>query len=454
MKYGFDMGDYALSYDAENRLTSIAKNNPTIATFVFDGDGKRVKSMVNGESTLFVGPHYEVTGTQVTKYYFAGAQRIAMRKDGTPSYMLGDHLGSTSLVTDSNGTLITETKYKAWGEVRYTTPNTTLSTRYTFTGQYSYVSDTATDLGSNGFGLMFYNARWYDSTTGRFAQADTIIAGGVQGLDRYAYVYNSPVNYNDPSGHMCSDPDDKWSPSCDSGNHGGGNPVTTPPSGLSDQDDCDLIGYNGYCHTGKEAWDLYLWYVNNPGQWNDYGNDTNFTVLDFLAWITFLEIGGAMTDAKVRDILSTDIPGKVAAVCEQLNHESCATITNADILNYIATRASAGVRIVALAQGKSPDFIQTHGPAYLGRQTAYELAKTLVAGLNFSGSGSYGDWRDTTYWDGKQYILDAINQAPSNTGCSYGVQYFYEGGTNDLLFFTGGQLNFWDNYTGGPIPSC
>jgi hypothetical protein len=48
------------------------------------------------------------------------------------------------------------------GEVRYreaspeqsegdTTPNTTLSTRYTFTGQYSYVSDDATDLGNNGF---------------------------------------------------------------------------------------------------------------------------------------------------------------------------------------------------------------------------------------------------------------------------------------------------------------
>jgi len=87
------------------------------------------------------------------------------------------------------------------GEVRYTTPNQTLPTRYTFAGQYSYVSDDATDLGAAGFGLMFYNARWYDNTTGRFAQADTIVSGGVQGLDRYAYVNNSPVNYVDPSGH-------------------------------------------------------------------------------------------------------------------------------------------------------------------------------------------------------------------------------------------------------------
>jgi RHS repeat-associated protein len=33
----------------------------------------------------------------------------------------------------------------------------------------------ATDLGAAGFGLMFYNARWYDPALGRFAQPDTII---------------------------------------------------------------------------------------------------------------------------------------------------------------------------------------------------------------------------------------------------------------------------------------
>lgn len=33
-------------------------------------------------------------------------------------------------------------------------------------------------------------------------QADSIIPSGVQGLDRYAYVNNSPINYVDPSGHI------------------------------------------------------------------------------------------------------------------------------------------------------------------------------------------------------------------------------------------------------------
>ncbi len=76
-----------------------------------------------------------------------------------------------------------------------------LPSRYTFTGQYSYMDDPTTPA-REGFGLMFYNARWYDPGLGRFTQADTIIPGGVQGLDRYAYVNNSPLKYTDPSGHF------------------------------------------------------------------------------------------------------------------------------------------------------------------------------------------------------------------------------------------------------------
>ena len=45
---------------------------------------------------------------------------------------------------------------------------------------------------------MTPNSRSYIS---RFAQADTIVPGGVQGLDRYAYVSNNPLVYIDPSGH-------------------------------------------------------------------------------------------------------------------------------------------------------------------------------------------------------------------------------------------------------------
>jgi len=106
-------------------------------------------------------------------------------------YLLSDHLGSSSITTSANGTKLAETRYDPWGQVRYNSGNT--PTDRTYTGQRSYTND---------FGLMFYNARWYDPTVGRFAQADTIIPKGVQGLDRYAYVSNNPIMYIDPTGHM------------------------------------------------------------------------------------------------------------------------------------------------------------------------------------------------------------------------------------------------------------
>jgi RHS repeat-associated protein len=169
------------------------------ATFVYDGDGKRVKSTFNGATTTyFVGAHYEVTGSTITKYYYAGSQRIAMRTGGTLNYLLGDHLGSTSLTTNASGQIVSHLRYKAWGEERYASGTT--PTKYQYTGQFSYTAD---------FGLMFYNARWYDPTLGRFAQADTIIpdARNSQVWDRYAYTLNNPIRYIDPSGHSVACPD-------------------------------------------------------------------------------------------------------------------------------------------------------------------------------------------------------------------------------------------------------
>jgi RHS repeat-associated protein len=186
------IGDYTLSYDAENRLVGVTKNNAGIATFVYDGDGTRVKSTINGVTTSFVGQHYEVTNNVATKYYFAGTSRIAMRTSSTLTYLLTDHLNSTSITTNSTGGLVSELRYKPWGETRYTSGTT--STKYQYTGQFSYESD---------FGLMFYNARFYDSQLGRFTSADSIIPEnqGVQAWDRYAYTNNNFLRYTDPSGH-------------------------------------------------------------------------------------------------------------------------------------------------------------------------------------------------------------------------------------------------------------
>jgi RHS repeat-associated protein len=191
-----------------NTPTPTAPSAFNNATFVYDGDGKRVKSVVGNETTLFIGAYYEVTNPganqTVTKYYYAGTQRIALRKYTIPQsmsveYLLGDHLGSTSLTTDANGNKVSEIRYTAWGEVRYswtaglsTTPAYQLP-KYTYTGQYSYMSE---------FGLMFYNARMYDPEVGRFTSADSIVPDNIHGYDRYNYVSNRPTINTDPTGHV------------------------------------------------------------------------------------------------------------------------------------------------------------------------------------------------------------------------------------------------------------
>lgn len=84
----------------------------------YDGDGNRVSQTVNGVTTYFVGNYHELTGAQITKYYYAGAQRVAMRKYTIPQpmtveYFLGDHLGSTNITTDSKGAKVSEMRYTA-----------------------------------------------------------------------------------------------------------------------------------------------------------------------------------------------------------------------------------------------------------------------------------------------------------------------------------------------------
>ena len=189
---------FTLQYDAENRLVSLI--GAVTASFVGvypersrrDADGKQVKSTVSGTTTYYVGQHYQKKGTTVTKYYFAGATRLAVRTGGTLSYLLGDHLGSSSVTTNASGVKTASALYKAFGETRYSSG--ALGTDYKFTGQREQAE----------LGLYFYGARWFDPSLGRFTSPDTIVPTGTQGTqawDRYAYVNNNPVRYNDPTGH-------------------------------------------------------------------------------------------------------------------------------------------------------------------------------------------------------------------------------------------------------------
>ncbi len=202
------------------------------AYYWYDGDGRglytpeprsgergnMVKSVLNEVVTYYVGAHYEkkVQSSQKNerKYYFADTSRIAMlapqgcsaspRKNGILTWLLSDHLGSTSVTVDASGNLVSSLRYTAFGEVRAASGTT--STDYRYTGQRSDAE----------IGLYYYVARFYDPALGRFIQADTVVpgVGNPVAWDRYAYSGNNPINYNDPTGHAFKLDDDSSSREC------------------------------------------------------------------------------------------------------------------------------------------------------------------------------------------------------------------------------------------------
>ena len=111
------------------------------------------------------------TQTTVTEtwYYQFGGQIVAMRQavDGVDQgvqFLLSDHLGSTSVAYNPDTDVATRQFYYPWGGLRGST-DPVLDTDIGYTGQRL---DTSTDL-------MYYQARYYDPTIGRFVSADTIV---------------------------------------------------------------------------------------------------------------------------------------------------------------------------------------------------------------------------------------------------------------------------------------
>ncbi len=113
-------------------------------------------------------------------------------------YLLTDHLGSVVAITSANGSVLSQQRYLPFGQVRTDVGDIT-QTDFGYTGQRNLAD----------MGLMDYHARMYDSLLGRWIQPDSIVPGASpQALNRYAYVFNSPIGLSDPSGHGGGDDDD------------------------------------------------------------------------------------------------------------------------------------------------------------------------------------------------------------------------------------------------------
>jgi RHS repeat-associated protein len=103
-------------------------------------------------------------------------------------YLARDGLGSVSAALDGSGNVTATALYAPYGQTRYD-PGT-MPTAKAFTGQRA-------DAAS---GLDYYGARFYDPATDQFASADAV----ADGLNRFAYVGDSPEARVDPTGHFAN----------------------------------------------------------------------------------------------------------------------------------------------------------------------------------------------------------------------------------------------------------
>ncbi len=96
---------------------------------------------MGGVTTYYVGDHFEWTGSTSTmvKYYYAGGQRVAMRQGRTLYFLLGAHLGSTSVTAHRNGTLSSSQRYSPWGGTQSGSSPTSFQTSSTDLGTLYYL---------------------------------------------------------------------------------------------------------------------------------------------------------------------------------------------------------------------------------------------------------------------------------------------------------------------------
>jgi RHS repeat-associated protein len=201
MRIGPDLTDPAkpatreITYNADNMPTRITHSAKGGTDIVYDGESERAKKTTGKKTTLYISNAFEIINGVKTTYIFAGNLRIAKRTAAGITFFHKDHLGSSTVMTnnDSDSTQVKEsTEYLPYGSDRLHTG--AVQSNYKFTDQER---DTST-------GLYNYNARLYDPVIGRFVSADGIVPYPYdpQSLNRYSYVYNNPLGYTDPSGHM------------------------------------------------------------------------------------------------------------------------------------------------------------------------------------------------------------------------------------------------------------
>jgi RHS repeat-associated protein len=188
-------------WDYRNRLTSVLFKDASgtvtkTIEYAYDTSDRRIAKKIDGVTTeryVYDGSNialvFDGAGSQTHRYlYGTGIDRVLA--DETPTqvlWALADNQGTVKDLTDNAGNAISHINYDSFGRVVSQAGSSDF--RYGYTGREQ---DAET-------GLDYYRARYYDAANGRFISEDPLSFGaGDSNLNRY--VFNSSVNYIDPTG--------------------------------------------------------------------------------------------------------------------------------------------------------------------------------------------------------------------------------------------------------------
>ena len=181
-----DGEEYAtFGYDPYNRLTYYT-NGVTTANYTYDGNNLRQSKTVNGITTTHIWDGTDIVmdiGGTTNKYYRGLTGINYADLGGTLSYYHKNAHGDITALTNTNGQIVNNYQFDAFGQQLNETENTN---PFGYAGEYV---DSET-------GMIYLRNRYYEPTTGRFITEDPIR----DGVNWYSYCCGNPVAHTDPSG--------------------------------------------------------------------------------------------------------------------------------------------------------------------------------------------------------------------------------------------------------------
>lgn len=205
------------SYNKADSISRIVDGVTYKLDFLYDGDGDRAREVFTANGAVQRTTHYlnagaglvyeeETIGANTKKKHYlngpGGAIGVLTLTGTTWStqYWHVDHLGSPTVITDESGAVAERLAYEPFGKRR--NANGLADTDGTLKSPNTRRGFT-THEHSDAVGLVNMNGRWFDQSIGRFISADPTVQTPTYGqsYNRYAYLWNSPLNGTDPTGY-------------------------------------------------------------------------------------------------------------------------------------------------------------------------------------------------------------------------------------------------------------